>query len=147
MSAARACLLSGGNYITREDGYIHLITNNRNGNYASFRYIDFGDGKGEKTIGFTARIRTKSKTGIIEIIFDDIKNNPAGSAKFENMAENSIIDVETTIENPFGIHEVFLKFSCGKGSNDDEICDIFGFNFENKNHIKTLNPKNNGGIQ
>ena len=126
MSSARACQLYGGNYITQVEPSAHALVNNRNGNYAGFKYLEFGNGNFEKEMNFIARLCPKTD-GAIEIIMDSIDGPVLGKVYFKKQDKDIWMDISTPIDRVNGKHAVYLKFV---GNETESICDLNWFAFE-----------------
>lgn len=128
ISAARACKLIGGNYISSsQDGSV-LLVNNHNSDYAEYKFFDFGKDLRKEPMMFSICVLAKTDKGYIDIILDDPDSQPIGHISLNDCCKDSWISLKTEVHVKEGIHSVILKFRSIDINSD--LCHVAWFRFE-----------------
>lgn len=132
---ARACYLSGGNYIESSNKSEILLVNNLNQSLAGFKYFDFGIAKNQKLV-LEIRIFKEARDGIVQVGIGLEENQVIGQLDLEEYPRNEWIDISIELDSLTGIHPIYIKFfsslSEEKSSNEvsKSICKINYFKFK-----------------
>lgn len=103
--AELACVLKGGCIVTEKNIFTRVITNITSGSTIGFKYFDFGEDFGSKTMEFSALVNGMGCKSKIRILIDD----------YDNGEEIGSIDVGTdggvvsgTVKNVTGRHAIYF---------------------------------------
>jgi arabinoxylan arabinofuranohydrolase len=115
LEASRACLLSGRVRTASlppdasTDNWREHLTHLHNGDWAAYKYLDFGEGAG----AFHARAGSLSYGGRIEVHIDDPETPPVSSCEIPHTGGWAKWETVTSPVNGSlrGVHAVFLRFS------------------------------------
>ena len=130
IDAYRACLLSGtvrSASIPRQregDDYVERLTSIHNGDWAAYKYLDFGEGVqgfaatlGSLAVGSQIEVRVDSQDGPLVCTCD------VPITGGWNVWERATASLETSVT---GVHAVYLVFQGGGG----RLMDLLDFSFE-----------------
>jgi hypothetical protein len=110
MEAEIACGLSGNARMQDCSEGGEEIGGIQNGDYAIYRYINFGSGYS----GFTARVQKQSSAATIEIRLETVSGTLAGTCSIP--AGSGWATQTCSLSGATGTHTVYLKFTGGNGS-------------------------------
>ena len=101
-----ACVLKGGAFITEKNVFERVVTNIIDGSVMGYKYFDFGEDLGSRTMEFSADINGMGCDCHMRILIDG-----------ENGEEIGVCDIGRTggivnavVKNVTGRHSVFFKY-------------------------------------
>ncbi len=100
-----ACVIKGQAFITERNIFERPITNIKNGDVIGYKYFDFGDDFGSRTMMFYAKINSFGCSANMHILIDDENGEEIGTAK---IGENSGI-ISTVTKAVTGRHALYFK--------------------------------------
>jgi hypothetical protein len=105
-----ACVLKGGCIITEKNIFTRVITNITSGCIIGYKYYDFGEDYGSKTMVFNANITGMGCKSKIRILIDDY-NSGEEIGSCEVCADDAIIN--TVVKNVTGRHAIYFLVEDG----------------------------------
>ena len=102
-----ACVLKGGAYVTEKNVFERVITNITDGCVIGYKYFDFGDDHGSKTMEFSADTNGLGCDCHLHILIDGEDGEEIGVCE---IGKNGGA-VSTVIKSVTGRHSVFFKVS------------------------------------
>lgn len=124
IQGARACILSGGNYIETTTDRNVLLINNVNESVAGFKYADFGEG--DQKLQLELRI-LKENEGLIQVGFLHDSKDIIAEVDLMDYPKNQWLDVLVDIGSLNGVKPVYIKFLGHEPYNS--ICKLNWFRF------------------
>jgi len=123
IDAEIACELSGNCRFAEQGSYNGIISSIKNGDYAVYKYINFGDG----VTDFTANVTCSSNASQIEIRLDSFDGEIVGICDVPNDNSSGFVQVKCSVYKAKGIRAVYLVFT---GCDDDNLFNIDWFKFD-----------------
>ena len=102
-----ACVLKGGAFITEKNVFDRVITEIRDGSVIGYKYFDFGDDFGSKTMEFSADTNGMGCDCHLHILIDGEDGEEIGVC---DIGRNGGV-VTAAVKNVTGRHSVFFKIS------------------------------------
>lgn len=100
-----ACILKGGAYITEKNVFTRMISGIKEGCVIGYKYFDFGEDFGSKTMEFSAKINGCGCRGKLHIMIDGEDGEEIGSCDIG--LDDGVL--HTIVKNVTGRHSVFFK--------------------------------------
>lgn len=102
-----ACVLKGGALVTEKNVFERLVTNIIDGSVLGYKYFDFGDDFGSKTMDFSAMINGCGCDCILHILIDGENGDEIGTVKIGH--DSGVISA--TVKKVTGVHSIFFTVS------------------------------------
>ena len=100
-----ACVLKGGAFITEKNVFERVITNIQDGAVIGYKYYDFGDDFGSRTMEFSAKINGCGCDCTLHILLDGEEGEEIGSCQIGH--DGGVI--HTIVKAVAGRHALFFK--------------------------------------
>lgn len=104
-SADTACVLKGGAFITERNVFERVVTNIVDGTVIGYKYFDFGDDFGSKTMDFSMKVNGFGCDCRVHILIDGDDGEEIG---FADVHKDSGV-VTAAVKSVTGRHSVFFK--------------------------------------
>lgn len=106
-AAEIACVLKNGAFVTEKNVFERTVTNILDGSVIGYKYFDFGDDFGSKTMEFSAQVNGCGCDSVLHIHIDGENGEEIGSVKIgrDSGVVSSVVKVVT------GVHSVFFTVS------------------------------------
>ena len=106
-----ACVLKGGAFVTEHDCFTRVITSIKTGTVIGYKYFDFGEDFGSKTMEFAAKVHGCGGSATIKILIDGEDGTEIGECKIGSASGT----YTSVVKNVTGRHSVFFKIEHNYG--------------------------------
>lgn len=106
-SAEIACVIKNSGFVTEKNAFERVITNIQDGCVIGYKYFDFGDDFGSKTMEFSANVYGCGMDCQMHIMIDSENGEEIGSITIGH--DNGV--VKGIVKNVPGMHAVFFKIT------------------------------------
>ncbi len=117
-----ACVLKGGCFITEKNVFTRVITNITNGCIMGYKYFDFGDDFGSKTMEFNANVRGMGCESTMRILIDDCETGEE-IGRCNIGADDSVITIR--VKNVTGKHAIYFVIEDSYGEYGEFFAQMF----------------------
>jgi len=106
-----ACVLKGGAFVTEHDCFTRVITSIKTGTVIGYKYFDFGEDFGSKTMEFAVKVNGCGGSSTIKILIDGEDGTEIGACKIGSASGT----YTAIVKNVTGRHSVFFKIEHNYG--------------------------------
>ncbi|MCH5194531.1 MAG: family 43 glycosylhydrolase [Oscillospiraceae bacterium] len=100
-----ACVLKGGAMVTEKNVFERVVTGITDGSVMGYKYYDFGDDFGSKTMEFSVNVNGMGCDSVLHILIDGEDGEEIGSVRIGR--NGGVLD--TVVKAVTGRHSVFFK--------------------------------------